>query len=291
MAQDRCWFVLRQAHYPAPKYATPNMARGKAEGPIQLGHIIPRLKDIDQVINSSGPNPLPRDVRIWPTVDKNFNWAETRDSETNAKTAADIPLLSAPGLSAQGDIQLAFKKTVNNFAQFDKLDRQIIQPTKTYIDQSLRSPQVSDYIEEHKSSILELSAWKLYMISGIMIARGGRTERAETKHSRANIGPKIAISELATTEATIQSSSSNSSSMTGEHVTDFVWAVRLTEIKKPLLGTHTQQKTVTKGATFGVGSSEVDVEKVMSDIEDHDLEVVKHVASDNEESLLLFIPV
>lgn len=191
MAQDKCWFVLRQAHYPAPRYATPNMARGKAEGPIQLGHIIPRLKDIDQVINSSGPHPLLRGMRIWPTVDKNFNWAETRDSETNAKTAASIPILSAPGLSAQGDIQLAFKKTVNNFAQFDRLDRQIIQPTKTYIDQSLKARQVSDYIEEHKSSILDLSAWKLYMISGIIIARGGKTQCVEIQSSRVNLGPKV----------------------------------------------------------------------------------------------------
>ncbi|KAK1547676.1 hypothetical protein CPAR01_01643 [Colletotrichum paranaense] len=290
MAQDKCWFVLRQTHYPAPIYAAKNMARGKAEGPIQLGHIIPRLKDIDQVINSSGPHPLPRDVRIWPTVDKNFNWTETRDSETNAKTAASIPLLSAPGLSAQGDIQLAFKKTVNNFAHFDRLDRQIIQPTKTYIDQSLRSRQVSDYIEEHKSSILELSAWKLYMISGIIIARGGSTERVEKQDSRVNVGPKVAISRLATAEATIQSSSSNGSSIVGEHVTDFVWAVRLTEIKKSFLDSSAQQSIITKGATFGVDSGDVDVEKVMADIGDHSLEVVEYEVSDTEESLLLFIP-
>ncbi|KXH42601.1 hypothetical protein CSIM01_09563 [Colletotrichum simmondsii] len=260
MAQDKCWFVLRQAHYPAPEYAQPNMARGKAVGPIQLGHIIPRLKDIDQVINSSGPHPLPRDVRIWPTVDKNFNWTETRDSETNAKTTANIPLLSAPGLSAQGDIQLAFKKTVNNFAQFDRLDRQIIQPTKTYIDQSLKARQVSNYIEDHKSSILDVSAWKL------------------------------AVSQLATAEATIQSSSSNGSSIAGEHVTDFVWAVRLTEIKKSLWGSSVQQSIVTKGATFGVDSGNVDVKKVMAEVGDHSLEVVEYEIPDTEESLILFIP-
>lgn len=78
--------------------------------------------------------------------------------------------------------------------------------------------------------------------------------------------------------------------MAGEHVTDFVWAVRLTEIRKSLWGSSVQQSTVTKGATFGVDSGNVDVEKVMAEIGYHSLEVVEYEIPDTDESLLLFIP-
>lgn len=43
------------------------------------------------------------------------------------------------------------------------------------------------------------------------------------------------------------------------HITDFVWAVRLTEVSKRLVSSDLSQKVVTKGTVFAPGPAEVDL--------------------------------
>jgi hypothetical protein len=172
---DKCWFVLRQAHYPAPAYVHPGMARGEAVGPILLGHIIPSLKELDQTVNSDGPLPFPRDMRIWPTTMCEFRWLKTTQNGIETYVKAGAPILAPAGVTIKGDVGLAFQRTVGDFWDFDRLDTQIVQPTRTYIDQCLKSDPVSSFVDKHKF----LNSWSLCMISGLMIARGGKSERGK----------------------------------------------------------------------------------------------------------------
>lgn len=48
----------------------------------------------------------------------------------------------------------------------------------------------------------------------------------------------------------------------GRHLTDFVWAVRLTEVSTSLFSSDLSQKVVTKGTVFAPDSSNIDAKAV-----------------------------
>lgn len=181
---EKCWFVLRQTHYAAPEYMHLSMAYGEAEGPVRLGHFIPSPKEIDQVINSGGITPFPRDMRIWPTTAVDFRFSEKaeRDIETSAKGGA--PIAAVAGVTVNAEAGVVFKRMMGNTWAIDRLDTQIVQPTMAYLEKCRKSTQVAAWVEKNKV----LGAWKVYMISGLMIARGAKNERKETAETEEHAG-------------------------------------------------------------------------------------------------------
>lgn len=74
---QKCWFALEQTHYVPP--TTKSMYRGKPTGPLSLGHIVPSLKKLDQVINAGEMEPIPWGMEIiGPNRMVNFKWSEER---------------------------------------------------------------------------------------------------------------------------------------------------------------------------------------------------------------------
>lgn len=146
------------------------MAAGKAEGPLLLGHILPGPKKTDEVVNSGGITPFPPDMRIWPTtaVDFRFSNSHERAVETNVGAGAPIPVPAPVTVNAEAGV--VFRRMMGSTWDIDQLDTQIMQPTLAYLEQCRRSPQVSAWVEKNKT----LGAWTLYMISGLMIARGAK---------------------------------------------------------------------------------------------------------------------
>lgn len=74
---EKCWFSLTQTHYAPP---TPeSMRAGRPTGPLSLGHIIPSLKHLDQVVNAEGFEPFPPGMQICgPNRMMNFVWSEAK---------------------------------------------------------------------------------------------------------------------------------------------------------------------------------------------------------------------
>lgn len=184
---DKCWFVLRQSHFLAPQYTQPEMARGEATGSLLLGHLVPSLKQLDQVINSEGQIPFQRDMRIEQTTLTDFHWGTAADSGLQTGAKASIPIAAAAGLTIQAGIGAQFEKTVEDSWQFDQLDTQIIRPTRNYIKQCLKLPQVVEHIERVKT----LGFCKLFMISGLMIARGCAREQTISRGKSTDFNPGL----------------------------------------------------------------------------------------------------
>lgn len=181
---DKCWFVLRQTHYPAPEYVHTSMAYGAAEGPILLGHLIPSPKAIDQVINSGGITPFPRDMRIWATAAADFRLSRSTGREVEISTAAGIPIPAAAGVTVNADAGVLFRRIMGDGWAIDRLDRQIVQPTLPYLEQCRRSAQVAAWVDKHKT----LGAWKMYMVTGLIVVRGARSQRMDASEGEVSLG-------------------------------------------------------------------------------------------------------
>ncbi|EHK17751.1 uncharacterized protein TRIVIDRAFT_160754 [Trichoderma virens Gv29-8] len=249
---DKCWFVLRQTHYPAPEYKHPGMAFGAAEGPICLGHFIPSPKQIDSVINSDSITPFPRSMRIWPTTAVDFRLSNNTTKGVQASAGVSAPIAAATGMTANAEAGVVFRKMMGDTWAIDRLDTQIVQPTMAYLEQCRSSAQIAAWVEKNKL----LGSWKIYMISGLIIARGAKYERKEGTEAEQN--------GRGTAEAKIKHADTKKIDIAGRYLNDFVWAIRLTEVSKILFGSDLSQKVVRKGTVFAPGSDNVDVMAVMA---------------------------
>ncbi|KAM3079613.1 hypothetical protein ACMFMG_006025 [Clarireedia jacksonii] len=273
---EKCWFVLRQTHYPAPEYTRQSMAFGEAEGPILLGHFIPSPKDIDQVINRGGIIPFPRDMPIWATstIDLRFSNSTGRDIETSAKVGA--PIATAVGMTVNAEAGIVFRRMMGDTWAIDRLDTQIVQPTLAYLEQCRASAQVAAWVDKNKM----LGAWKAYMVSGLMIARGAKNEKKDTSENGENVGVGGDVPSVATAEMKVKYTDKKGVETSGQHINDFIWAIRLSEVSKSLFVSDLSQKIVTKGTVFAPHSDKVDIKAVLAkdglDEENvHTLEVFK----------------
>jgi len=165
---EKCWFVLRQKHYPPPQ---------DGKGPIQLGHLIPDLKHLDQVINNDpGPTPFPQAVVVYKSRLENLKWEAQSGHNIGGSANANVPIPQTAGLvSVGGEAGVVFQKSVSNFWQFEALDSWIIQPTDAYIESCRKDKLVNAYIEKKT----RFNAWSLFMITGLAIARGANSTQEE----------------------------------------------------------------------------------------------------------------
>lgn len=162
---SKCWFVLQQTHYPPPDTSK----TGGPKGPICLGHLIPNLKHLDEVINRHGPLDLPADIPIYTTKATDLTWDMDKSGAIDFSVSAGAPIAAAAGLTAQVSAGVAFKQTVKRYWEFECLDTLVIQPTRAYIEDSVEDEEVSQYL---RSRLLGSSS--VFMVTGIMIARGAK---------------------------------------------------------------------------------------------------------------------
>jgi hypothetical protein len=178
---EKCWFVLKPSHYPPPHL--PKSGLGTGNGAICLGHIIPDLTNLDDVINRSeeGIRFTPS-VEVYHTESWGLNWE--RDTGLEPGLAASLRALIRAGTppSAKQQAQIAFKRTVKNYKEFDTLDRYIIQADLKFIGTILRDEAVAACIEQTKSvQLLGLGdSWSVFMITGIIVARGVKGKSGES---------------------------------------------------------------------------------------------------------------
>lgn len=180
----KCWFVLRQTHYPPPEL--PEFGVGVAKGPICLGHVIPDLAHLDNVINTKGPNEFPADMQIYPSTAWDLTWESSAADGVGLDGTVGAPVAAAAGVELSLSAGVAFQKSIRNSDQFEKLETFIVQPTAEYVEDTVDDPQVARYIEKH--TVLGFSK-SLFLITGIIIARGAKTSVEETKKRDVHGGP------------------------------------------------------------------------------------------------------
>jgi hypothetical protein len=178
---DKCWFVLNQTHYPPPD-------ENNANGPLCLGHLIHDLRRLDHVLNPDGPLPLPRNMSIHRTKKFDLEWADQDNKELELGTHAGAPLLETAGMvSVSGHVGVAFQNSVQHHCAFAELETWIIQPTATYVEDSLKDEAVArslPYMDR-------LLSRRQFMITGLMIARGAKGDKSATSGSKVQAGPAM----------------------------------------------------------------------------------------------------
>lgn len=179
---EKCWFVLKQSHYPPPDL--PKSGIGMANGAISLGHIIPDSINLDDVINRSEECiKFTPTVKIHHTASWGVDWKRDTGLEAalsanvKASIGAEVPVL------AEQQIKLAFEHTEKNHKEFGTLDRYIIQVDRKFIRGILEDKVVNDHIKRTKRvRLLGVGGqWSVFMITGIIVARGAKGESGENE--------------------------------------------------------------------------------------------------------------
>lgn len=119
-------------------------------------------------------------MNIWgPTLMEDFTWDHSLTSKSSVKIKATAPLAGAviPGAELGVGLGAAFSKSVANYWEFDHLERYIVQPTRSYVQRCIERDDVKRWITRNKSRIG--GRWEVYMVTGIIVARGGGRRRKE----------------------------------------------------------------------------------------------------------------
>lgn len=165
---SKCWFVLKQSHYPPPSIPENGIGIVAGTGVLCLGHIIPHPRSLDAVINRTGPLSIPRDMPIYSTKCNDFTWNNEGKTGVDISLQIDVPIPAVPGLKFSFNPRIAFQHSVENYAEFSSLDTFLLQPTSEYIEDSVEDKEVQNYFNGR--NVIQSST--IYMITGIKVARG-----------------------------------------------------------------------------------------------------------------------
>lgn len=172
---DKCWFVLRQTHYAAPEYAKPSKAGGRTtSGDLRLGDIVTSPTALYPLLTQGNLPLFAIDMRISSSRLCEFAWEASSERGIGGTLGAGAPIVgAATGVTVGVELNAEFKKTTRNWAQFDSLDTEVVQPSRAYIDQLLALPDVQEHIG--RDSKTRIGSWSIYVVTGLMIARAGGT--------------------------------------------------------------------------------------------------------------------
>lgn len=189
---EKCWFVLKQSHYPPPDL--PKSGIGIANGAICLGHIIPDSINLDGVINRTeeGIRFTPA-VRIYHTESWGLDWKRDTGLGAGLSANVEVPIGAGVPVLAEQQAKVVFEKTEKNHEKFKTLDRYIIQVDRKFIRKILEDKAVADHIERIKGvRLLGIGGqWRVFMITGITVARGAKGESGESKTLQAALSTRM----------------------------------------------------------------------------------------------------
>ncbi|PMD52483.1 uncharacterized protein K444DRAFT_619940 [Hyaloscypha bicolor E] len=268
---SKCWFVLKQTHYPPPAIPKNGIGHVSGSGPICLGHLIPDLQHLDNVINRHGPLDVPPDMPIYPTKAREltFEINKTQGVEFSANTG--VPIAAAAGLTIKLDAGLAFKQTVRNFWEFTSLDTFIFQPTGAYVEDSIEDNETRAYLA--KLGLFQSSS--IFMITGIIVARGAKSKTSEVRTRDVHSGPGVDFLGVASAGLDAKILNETEVKTNAQITTDFIWAIRLAKISKGLLDRRWSYETFSTGSIFGVDTGEDEGQEIADALKCEGLQIEK----------------
>ncbi|KAK8103239.1 hypothetical protein PG984_016385 [Apiospora sp. TS-2023a] len=205
------WYVLREYyHHPQSDFATVSDETAAGSGLLRLGHIMPEWNLLDNVLNTDDrPLTLPSDVPCHTSTVCESGREKWDEEELKPGHAADgISIRAAAAAAMNLEPQDVRLPPWTRYMRVKALETRTIEPTETYVESSVADERVASFLAESRYLVPTRT---LYMITGMMIARGAETD---------------VISRP-----------------------DFVWAVRLTKLSRGLLGSWSQ-KEYSKSATL-----------------------------------------
>lgn len=172
---EKVWFKLKQPDYPPP--TEESMGTDKETGPICLGHFISDLKHIDFVLNRHELEEFPATMPVFATTALKFKWDDSSSSETGGELGGGAPIAAAAGMTFKANLKTIFKKEISNHEEFDRLDKYIVQINKPYVARCLASI-------ESLEKYTDKPWWSMFVITGIMVARGATSMVASESHGK-----------------------------------------------------------------------------------------------------------
>lgn len=255
-AMEKVWFKLKQTDYPPP--SEESMGTGKETAPICLGHFISDLRHIDFVLNRHEIDEFPANMPVFPTTTVKFKWDDSKTSETGGKLGGGVPIATAAGLTVKANLNLLFKQEITNHEEYDRLDKYIVQITKSYVADCLASI-------ESLAKNTRKPMWSMFVITGMMVARGAtKMIASESENKEVEGGTEADVPEIASATSTAKIVRNTTEKKENSGASDFVFAVRLAKITKGLLQTDWSLDPFTKNATFRAGGEKVDVVATLS---------------------------
>ncbi|KAI0184664.1 hypothetical protein EV127DRAFT_464313 [Xylaria flabelliformis] len=263
---NKCWFVLQQSFYTPPEYASPSKARGKTvTGDLRLGDIVPSPANIYPILTQGALPLFSPDMRISSTQLCEFVWDTTSERENGGTIGGGVPIAAAAGAVVNAEISAEFKKTVTNWANFSKVDIEVVQPSRSYIEEVLALPDVKDYVEGNKFPLPFLNKWTVFVVTGLMIARtGGTIGSSQTTTHGFSGGPDVDVPGVVNAKLQGSHKRSIENNKSAEIKGDRVWAVRFAKVHKGLLRRRWMQTEETAGAALDGDYEEESVREVLN---------------------------
>ncbi|KAF5674769.1 hypothetical protein FCIRC_7634 [Fusarium circinatum] len=246
---NKCWFVLEQSFFAPPEYATTSRAGGKAEGDLRLGDVVPSPKDLYPIL-TQGLLPLfGPDMRISSSQFCGFSWHTTKEREVVATAGGGAPIANAVGATVNAEVETEFRRTMENWVEYETMDIEIVQPSTAYIKAVLKKEDVQNHIDQQK--ILHLDRWSVYVVTGLMIGRASGTVGNSISSSKGfGGGPEVDIPGIANAKVTASVKSSNETTKSAQVQGDRIWAVRFAKVHKGILRSRWMQTEETVGAAL-----------------------------------------
>lgn len=183
---DKVWFKLRQTHYPpGPEEIILAGDGDDSQAPLCLGHCIADLKHLDCPINSSAVVAFPQRMSVFSSHVIDFKWERKRGFATSLALATSAPIAASLGLQTiKASISAAFKMSVSQYEEYQRLDTYIVQPNHRYVQQCLESEALKKYIGNKTN-------WSFFMITGLRVARVGNRSDTVVKNAEVRGGPNV----------------------------------------------------------------------------------------------------
>jgi hypothetical protein len=203
---DKCWFKLRQPDYTPEDEAA--MGTGRETSALCLGHFVSSLKRLDFVLNKGEIEEFPPNMSVYSTETLQFKWHDADTATTGGGLGAGVPIAALAGLVLKASISAIFKRSVQNWEEYDRLDTYIFQPDRTYVEEFLEGVKLSeqveilekatmgdDGVEEKKTNKTKADtvqhtklaketegkkAWSMFLVTGVKVARKGKKAVVES---------------------------------------------------------------------------------------------------------------
>ncbi|KAF2148091.1 hypothetical protein K461DRAFT_272262 [Myriangium duriaei CBS 260.36] len=203
---------------------------GQAHGSLCPGHFIPtKTKHWNKVLNRDGPLPYPGDMGLIRQEQWHMSWQFSNGHNLGISAKAGAPVVGPVPVTVNGEAEIAFKKTVTDAYRFDKLETYIIEPIEPYIGQSLKHPGIDTYIKDNTNM---LGHWNVFMVTGVIVARGATMSSDETRTRQFGLGGGAGVPGVAEASAKIDIGANRQLSTSAGKINDFIWAIQLARVRK-----------------------------------------------------------
>ncbi|CZR69123.1 uncharacterized protein PAC_19023 [Phialocephala subalpina] len=229
-SHKRSWILVKGCEY------NPNRS-------LSLGQIFADPFELSFPLLPDGPLPIPP-ASLESSYQNSVTESFSSHLSMSFRTWAEIDLLPVKG-DAGGHRQVSKSLSWH----FDRLEGQIFVPRLADVIEAMKADEIVSQIRRSKFNFRK----RLYMVTGVRIARGARTagKGSVSVGAHAKLGADLAAvgGPLATVgvDGSITNTTSNARSF--KDASDFVYAYRLCEV---YYGKEVYLKPYTNGETFGL---------------------------------------